>query len=168
MIKRLFITALIISLPACSAIKPQEGGKAVFSNEKIVLQQNENSAEPSQVDFQKITVENYSTTLGTHQVDKARESIVSIKKLQSLNKLYWFGFFFILLGIAAIALKSYLPFLGIKVPMLSICIGVLLCMLPSALSNTGMRYAIMGVGFFAAYVIGRKYTISESNQKTNQ
>ena len=169
-------------------IKPQVGGKSIYTNgkAKITLQQNENSAEPSEVTISRVYVpsnsfgtllytngeiifEKYTSKLGTHQTDKARHSFLDVKKLQSLNKLYYFGCFFILLGIAAIALKGYLPFLGIKVPILCIGIGIMLCMLPSALSDTSMKYAIFGVCVVLAFAMARKYnTNSLSDGTKNQ
>lgn len=179
----LYILAIILCV-SCSMIKPQVGGKSVYTNgkEKITLQQNENSAEPSEITFSRvyipsntvgkvfcetngeIIIERYSSKLGTHQVDKARHSFLDVKKLQSLNKLYYFGCFFILLGIAAIALKGYLPFLGIKVPILCIGIGIMLCMLPSALSDTSMKYAIFGVCVVLAFAMAKKYNTNTSSE----
>lgn len=179
-----FYILMIVIVTSCTMIKPQVGGKSVYSNgkDKITLQQNENSAESSEITFSRvyipsnsvgtilcqtngeIIIEKYSTKLGTHQVDKARSSFLDVKKLQSLNKLYYFGGLFILLGIAAIALKSYLPFLGIKVPILCIGVGIMLCMLPSALSDTSMKYAIFGVCCLLAFAMAKKYTPTSSSE----
>ena len=67
-----------------------------------------------------------------------------------------------LLGIGLMVAKAYFP-IGIKVPLLSICVGAVLCLIPSAMSDPVCRWGIVGIGIVVAFIVGRKFEISTTS-----
>jgi len=170
-----------------SIAHPQKGGVATLTNGSLSVSQPENSAGETEVIYERELIpfciltntnalvlrESYRTVFGEHQADEARANYGSVQKLavnlKSLSSLYYIGGFFMLLGVGLMVLKAYFP-IGIKVPLLSVCMGAALCLIPSAMSDPVCRWGIVGIGIIVAFVVGRKFEISAttSNETTTK
>jgi hypothetical protein len=164
-----------------SIAHPQKGGIATLTNGALSVSQPENSAGETSVVYEREMIpiymvmtntnalvlrETYKTVFGEHQADEARANYGSVQKLavnlKSLSSLYYIGGFFMLLGVGLMVLKTYFP-IGIKVPLLSICMGAVLCLIPSAMSDSVCRWGIVGIGIVVAFIVGRKFEISTTS-----
>ena len=164
-----------------SIAHPQKGGVATLTNGALSVSQPENSAGETSVVYERellpvyivmtntnalVLRETYRTVFGEHQADEARANYGSVQKLavnlKSLSSLYYIGGFFMLLGIGLMIAKTYFP-IGIKVPLLSICMGAVLCLIPSAMSDPVCRWGIVGIGIVVAFIVGRKFEISTTS-----
>ena len=164
-----------------SIAHPQKGGIATLTNGALSVSQPENSAGETSIVYERelmplymvmsntnalVLRETYRTVFGEHQTDEARANYGSVQKLavnlKSLSVLYYIGGFFMLLGIGLMVAKAYFP-IGIKVPLLSICVGAVLCLIPSAMSDPVCRWGIVGIGIVVAFIVGRKFEISTTS-----
>jgi hypothetical protein len=112
-----------------------------------------NTAESTNVSIQ--------TSLGTHQEDVARQAWGEVQmvaeKVKHLKILYWFGAFFMLLGVMMAIMQKYVP-VGLKVVLGSIFLGVILCLIPSAMVDTTSRLGIFAVIGLYLFVLGKSFT----------
>ena len=169
LVKSLFICFSLFLLFGCSsALLPsaQKGGTVKISKTRTVITQPANSKEPTTFSFAmtntaEVTNVSIQTSLGTHQEDVARkawgEVQIAAEKIGHLKILYWFGAFFMLLGVLMAIAQKYVP-VGIKVVLGSIFLGVILCLIPSAMVDTTSRLGIFSVIGLYLFVLGKSFT----------
>ena len=169
LMKSLFLCFSLFILFGCStALLPsaQKGGTVKISRTRTVISQPANSKEPTTFSFAmtntaESTNVSIQTSLGTHQEDVARKAWGEVQmvaeKVKHLKILYWFGAFFMLLGILMAIAQKYIQ-VGIKVVLGSIFLGVVLCLIPSAMVDTTSRLGIFAVIGLYLFVLGKSFT----------
>lgn len=150
------IKIIIVCALLCGCASPyplQSGGSVRMAPELVEVVAPENSSDVSEVHVK----------LAKNQKDYVRQGQAEAVKIQANREnerlLYWFGGGFVLLGLLCIAFKNWLPFIGIKLPVLSIGLGVCLMLLPLAMQDVLFRLAILGVCGFVVYALARKYDV---------
>lgn len=149
--QRVSLVIICFLLLGCSGVPLQSGGSVRMAPEFVEVVAPENSSDVSEVHVK----------LAKNQKDYVRQGQAEAIKIQANREnerlLYWFGGGFVLLGLLCIAFKNWLPFIGIKLPVLSIGLGVCLMLLPLAMQDVLFRLAILGVCGFVVYALARKY-----------
>jgi len=171
----LFLCFSLFVIMGCSSalIPTQKPGTVRISKTRTVITQPENSAEPTTFNFAmtntaEMTNVSIQTVLGTQQKDVARsawgEVQIAAEKIKHLKILYWFGAFFMLLGVLMAIAQKYVP-VGIKVVLGSIFLGVILCLIPSAMVDTTSRLGIFAVIGLSLFVMGKSFSSTTTNNK---
>ena len=168
LMKSLFLCFSLCVLFGCSSalIPTQKPGTVRISKTRTIITQPENAAEPTTFNFSmtntaEMTNVSIQTVLGTQQKDVARsawgEVQMAAEKVKHLKILYWFGAFFMLLGVMMAIMQKYVP-VGLKVVLGSIFLGVILCLIPSAMVDTTSRLGIFSVIGLYLFVLGKSFT----------
>lgn len=149
--QRVSLVIICFLLLGCSGVPLQSGGEVRVAPEVVEMIAPDNSAGESEIYIKLArSQEDY--------LSKAKGEAVKIEATAKNERLlYWFGGGFVLLGLLCIAFKNWLPFVGIKLPVLSIGLGVCLMLLPLAMQDVLFRLAILGVCGFVVYALARKY-----------